>query len=101
MYFDEHMPDCVPEFYRAQREEQERREDRLMQEQEHYQANREKIKAAIASGLPVLNFGGYGHCSRCPHADHDTQTDAEDDFDSVICHNPACRCHRKHTGGRA
>lgn len=99
MYFDEHIPDCVPEFYRAQQEEQERREDRLMQEQEHYQANREKIQAAIASGLSVLDYGGYGPCGDCPHADHDTQTDAEDDFDTVICHNPACRCHRDQAGG--
>lgn len=94
MYFDEHLPDCVPEFYRAMHEEQDYYQERQMQDQERYLANREKIKAAIASGLPVLDYGGYDQCDGCPHADHDTQTDAEDDFCSVICHNPACRCHQ-------
>ena len=98
MYFNESIPNCVPEFYRARQEEQERREDRLMKERAHYMANRGKIKAAIELGLPVLDFGGYAQCGDCPHADHDTQTDAEDDFASVICHNPACRCHREQAG---
>lgn len=99
MYFNEPMPDCVPEFYRSKLEE--RREDKLMQEQNRYQANRVIIEAAIAAGLPVLNFGGFPQCRDCPHADHDTQTDAEDDFDRVICYNPACPCHQGKPGGDA
>ena len=99
MYFNEHLPDCVPEFFRSRQEEQESREDQLMRDRERYLANREKLQAAIVSGLPVLDYGGYDQCSDCPHADHDTQTDAEDDFDTVICHNPACRCHRDQAGG--
>ena len=99
MYFNEPMPDCVPEFYRSKLEEQERCEDRQLREQDRYLANRMIIEAAIAAGLPVLNYGGFPQCQTCPHADHDTQTDAEDDFDRVICYNPACQCHKNQTGG--
>lgn len=99
MNFKESIPGCVPEFYRSRQEEQERREDWLMQEQERYLANREKIQAAVESGMPVLDYGGYDQCGDCPHADHDTRTSDDDDFDCVICRNPACLCHRDQTGG--
>lgn len=109
MYFDEHLPDCVPEFFRAMHEEQEYYEDRLLREQGHYLVNREKPQAAIASGLPILNFGGYDQCRDCPYADNDTQTSADndtqtsadDDFDTVICNNPACQYHQRKAGGGA
>lgn len=101
MYFNEPMPDCVPEFYRSKLEEQERREDRQLREQGRYLANRKIIEAAITSGFPVLNFGGFAQCQDCPCADHDTMTSEDDDFDRVICYNPACRCHRKQAVGGA
>ena len=66
MYFNEHLPDCVPEFFRSRQEEQESREDQLMRDRERYLANREKLQAAIVSGLPVLDYGGYDQCSDCP-----------------------------------
>ena len=95
-YFDEPMPDCVPEYYRAQQEEREHQYELLMQRQEHYRANREKISAAFASGLSVLTSGGYDSCRECPTADHDTMTGDNDDLDCVICHDPDCPEHKKH-----
>ena len=93
-YFNEPMPDCVPEYYRAQQEEQEHQYELLMQRQEHYRANQEKISAAVASGLPILPYGGYGSCWKCQSADYDTMTDDDDDMCCVICHDPACPQHK-------
>lgn len=69
--------------------------------QAHYLANRGKINAAVVSGLPILDYGGYALCRYCADADHDTMTDADDDFHRVICCNPDCQCHRNQIGGRA
>ena len=92
----ETVPNCVPELYRSQFEDADDEFDREMREQERYLENRRKLAAAHESGLPVLNYGGYGACCICPHADHDAQVDAEDDFDTVICHDPACIQHIMH-----
>lgn len=67
----------------------------LMQMQAHYLANQQKIIAAVSSGLPVLDYGGYGPCLDCQTADHDTMTDANDVFDRVICCNSACATLKK------
>ncbi len=96
MLFNDPMPNCVPEFYRSQQEAADHEYERQARAREHFAENREKIQAAIASGLPILPYGGYGPCWECPSADHDTMTDAEDDFDCVICRNPACPQHKKH-----
>ena len=93
--FHEPMPDCVPELHRSRREDEERRFELKMRRQDHYFANRQKIDAAAASGLPILNSGGYGSCWYCPDADHDTMTGAGDDTCRVICRNPACPQHQK------
>ena len=95
-HFNEPVPDCVPEYYRAQQEDREHQYELLMQRQEHYRANQEKINAAVTSGLPILLFGGYAPCWVCQTADHDTMTDDDDDFDSVICRNPDCPEHENH-----
>ena len=84
------IPDCVPEYYRSQQEADEIKFARKMQAQAHYLANRQKIATAAASGLPVLTLRGPGPCWECPQADRDTMTAADDDFDRVICHDPAC-----------
>lgn len=93
--FNDPMPGCVPEFYRSRQEEADHRYDLQMRRQERYRTNREKLDAAVAAGLPVLDFGGYGPCRDCRSADHDTMTSDDDDFDRVICRNPACPRHRK------
>ena len=90
------IPDCVPEYYRAQKEERDRQYDLAMQRQGHYLANKQKLDAAVLSGLPVLPFGGYGPCWECPNADHDTMTNDEDDICLVICHDPSCPEYIKH-----
>ena len=91
----ESIPDCVPEFYREQQEERDRRYDLAMRRRARYQANRRKLDAAAEAGLPVLSFGGYDACRECPRADDDTQTDDEDDICCVICHSPTCPEHMK------
>ena len=92
---DEPIPNCVPEFYREQQEERDRQYDLAMRRRARYQANRKKLDAAAEAGLPVLSFGGYDACRECPRADDDTQTDDEDDFCCVICHDPSCPEHMK------
>lgn len=94
MYYNESLPNCVPEYYRSLQEEQDRQYDQKMRRQESYQENRRKLDAAVEAGLPILFFGGYDSCRECPHADHDTVTDDDDDICCVICHNPACQCHQ-------
>ncbi len=96
MLFNAPIPDCVPEFYRSQQEAADHKYERQAREREHFFANQQKIAAALASGLPILPYGGYGPCWECPSADHDTMTDTDDDTDCVICNNPACPQHKKH-----
>ena len=95
-HFNEPMPDCVPEHYRAQQEAADHEYELTLHRQEHYRANQEKIDAAVASGLPVLSFGGYGPCWECQAADHDTMIDDDDDTCCVICRDPACPQHKNH-----
>lgn len=95
-FANEPIPDCVPEYYREQQEEQDRRYDLAMQRRARYLANQRKLNAAGRSGLPILPFGGYDPCQDCPDADHDTVTDDEDDICRVICQDPSCPEHRKH-----
>lgn len=92
---NEPIPGCVPELHRAQEEKCDRQYDLKMQRQTHYLVNKQKLDVAAGVGLPILDFGGYNACGECPQADHDTRTDDEDDFDRVICGNPACPWHRK------
>lgn len=66
---------------------------RQLLRQAHYLANQQKIHAAVSSGLPVLDYGGYGPCQHCQSADHDTMTAADDSFQRVICCNPDCQYH--------
>lgn len=99
-YFSEPMPDCVPEYYRSKQEDADHEREVSFQARECFRANREKLEAARAAGLPVLPFGGYDACQSCPNADHDTMTSEDDDTDCVLCKNPACpRLTRKR--GRA
>ena len=95
LIFNEPMPDCVPELYRSRQEAVDHRYDLQARRQAQYDANRRKLDDAIASGLPILDYGGYGPCWDCPDADHDTMTDSDDDMCRVICHNPACPHHVK------
>ncbi len=93
---DDRIPDCVPEYYRSLWEDEDHQAELRAQREERYQANRDKIRAAVEAGLPILHYGGYGPCQKCSCADYDTMTDDEDDFDSVICHNPHCPLHKEH-----
>ena len=95
-HFNEPMPDCVPEYYRARQEAADHEHELALQRQERYRANQEKIDAAAASGLPILSFGGYDPCWECQSADHDTMTDDDDDTCCVICRDPACPEHENH-----
>ena len=90
---NESMPDCVPELYRLQEEEQDNQYEMKLPRRAAHLANRKKLDAAADVGLPILYYGGYYACGKCPQADHDTQTDDEDDLGCVICGNPACPEH--------
>lgn len=90
------IPNCVPEHYRSLQADEDHQAELRMERQERYRANREKIRAAIEAGLPVLDYGGYRQCWDCGDADSDTMRDDEDDFECVICHNPACPLHKRH-----
>lgn len=94
MMFNEPMPDCVPEYYRSLQEDAGSRYELRMQRQEHYWANRKKINAAAAAGLPILTLDGCGPCWDCQTADHDTMTADDDDIERVICFNPDCPHHK-------
>ena len=91
--YDYGIPNCVPEYFREQFEREEHEAELRWQRQEHYNANKEKMKKAYETGLPVLPYCGYDACQNCRDADHDTQTDDDDDFSNVICHNPDCERH--------
>ena len=93
---DTSIPDCVPEWFREQFERDEREAELEWERREHYKENQEKLKEARKQGYPILDFGGHDACLHCRFSDHDTQTGLEDDFGSVICHNPGCPEHEKH-----
>lgn len=96
MYYNEGIPNCVPEYYRDLEEKADRGVEKQSRDVEHYKANREKRQAALNAGLPLLDYGGYGSCCfNCRRADHDTQVNVNDDFDTVICHDPNCPEHKK------
>lgn len=95
MYFNAPMPDCVPEYYRSRQDGADHRDELQMRRQTHYLANRQKLDAAVAAGLPVLTLTDYCQCWDCRTAGHDTMTGDDDDFDRVICRDPACPHHRK------
>ena len=92
--FLNYIPDCVPEYYRSLQEEENHQCELRMERQERYSANREKIRSAVESGLPILDYGGYDACWECGHADHNTMTWDDDDFARVICRNPLCPLHK-------
>lgn len=94
------IPNCVPEYYRELFEREEHEAELCWEQQEHYNANKEKMKEAYEADLPILDYGGFDACLHCEDADHDTQTGFEDDFCRVICHNPDCPEHRKHKEDR-
>lgn len=96
MLFNDRIPNCVPEYYREQQEKLDREYELMVQRKEHYQANQQKLDAAVRSGLPILDYGGYDSCLKCPDADHDTVRGDDDDFCLVICHNPSCTEHKNH-----
>lgn len=94
-FFDE-IPNCVPEFYRSQREEEERQYELETKAQEHYNQNKEKLDKAAEEGYPILNYDGYTECYDCKTKDSDTMIFAEDDIGTIICLNKHCVCHKKY-----
>ena len=96
MLFNNSIPNCVPEYYREQKEKLEHEYELMEQRQEHYRANQQKLDAAVKSGLPILEHDGYDSCRECPDADHDTMRDDDDDICLMICHNPSCPEHKIH-----
>ena len=100
-YTNDPIPNCVPEYYREQEERRDHQYELALQRKAHYQANRQKLDAAVQSGLPILDLDGYAPCWECPKGDTDTKTDDEDDFDRVICHDPACRWYKACQTGEA
>lgn len=93
---DTGIPNCVPEMFREQFEREEREAQLNWERMEHYKANKKKLEESSDAGMPVPDYGGYDACLHCKDADHDTQTDFEDDFNCVICHNPDCPEHGRH-----
>ena len=91
--YDYGIPNCVPEYFREKFEREEHEAELQWKRAEHYNANKEKMKKAYEDELPVLPYGGYDACQSCKDADHDTQTNDDDDFGNVICHNPNCGRH--------
>ena len=90
------IPNCVPEYFREQFEREEHEAELLLERQNHYNANQQKMHEAYKAELPILYYGGYDTCQRCKDADYNTQTSEDDDIGCVICHNPHCPEHEKH-----
>ena len=91
--YDYDIPNCVPEYFREKFEREAHEAELHEKLKEHYIANKGKMKKAYEAGLPVLPYGGYDECRSCKDADYDTQTDDDDDFANIICHNPNCERH--------
>ena len=92
--YDYGIPNCVSEYFREKLEREEHEAELHEKRKEYYNANKEKMKKAYEAGFSVLPYGGYDECQSCKDADHDTQTNDDDDFGNVICHNPNCERHR-------
>ena len=95
MYFSEPMPNCVPEYYRERQEAREHEEALRARNRPRCDANRAKLDAAMAAGLPVSPYGGYPACRQCPKADYETECGEDDDMCMVICTDPRCLQHHR------
>lgn len=96
--WDMEIPNCVPEYFREQREKYEHGCELKHEMHEHFRANQKKVDEAYEAGFPILDYDGYKACADCKDADHDTQCFEDDDFARVICKNPDCPEHKKHKG---
>ena len=93
--FEYELNNCVPEYFRLEREQYEHKCELEYERHKHYEANRKKVEDAEAAGYSLLFYGGYDACQECKNADHDTNR-GEDDIGIVICMNPNCPEHKKH-----
>lgn len=94
--FEYEMNNCLPEYFRLQREQYEHECELEYERHKHYKENIKKLEEAEKSGYPVLQYDGYSACQECANADFDTQRFEYDDIGLVICQNPNCPEHKKH-----
>ena len=93
--FEYELNNCVPEYFRLEREQYEHECELEYERQEQYKNNRKKVEDAEAAGYSLLFYGGYEACQECKNADHNTNR-GDDDIGIVICKNPDCPEHKKH-----
>ena len=91
------IPNCVPEYYRAQQEREEYEYEKMCKLHEYYEESSLRLEEANEQGYPVLYFGGYGSCKSCTKK-FDVQVNEEDDMCALVCYDVNCVCHKN--GGR-
>ena len=89
MYYNDHIPNCVPEYYRELQEREEHEYEILHSRYAYYEESSQKLCEAYDKKYPVLSFGGFVECRKCKNK-FDAMRDAEDDFDLVICYGEEC-----------
>lgn len=94
MYYNDGIPNCVPEYYREIQEREEHEYERMCKREAYYKESRLRLEDAEKNGYPVLHFSGYSECVNCKKK-FDVQVDAEDDFCSLICYDKNCKCHKR------
>lgn len=94
--FEYEMKNCLPEYFRLQKEQYEHECELEHERQEHYRANKKKLDDAKKTGYLILDYGGFDACAGCGYADFDTIRNADDDIGLIICKNPNCLEHKRH-----
>ncbi len=94
MYFNDSIPNCVPDFYLEQREKYDREYELAHKLDDYYAECRAKLEEAYEKGRPVLWCGGYAACWECDKK-CSIMRNAEDDMDLIICEDASCAWHDK------
>lgn len=94
MYFNESIPNCVPDYYLEQQEKIDIEYELSHMFDDWYAECRAKLDKAYKNGKPVLWHGGYSACWEC-NKKCSVQISADDDMDLIICEDSSCCWHDK------
>ena len=89
------IPNCVPEFYRSERERFEREYEKQHKFDDFYEECKCRVKEAHEKGYILIPYGGYGVCGdNCKKHSGEMMTNPQDDMCRIICYDKDCKYHR-------
>lgn len=86
MFMNIGIPNCVPEYYRSQFEDEAHEAEKEMERHEWYKKNEEYRKQKEKDGFVVIQFAP-DECDHCEYKEDAMPTDEWDDIPTIICNN--------------